>query len=660
MNKTIRIGTRDSELALWQAKTVQAALADKGFESAIVPIKSAGDIELTKPLYEMGITGIFTKNLDIALLNNDIDIAVHSMKDVPTKLPNTVVQVAVLPRADVHDLLVVKNPSQAEDNTPPKGAIIATGSLRRKAQWLHRYPGGRVENLRGNVNTRLAKVEVSQWHGAVFAKAGLERLGKIPNGAYVLDWMIPAPAQGAIMIVAREDDTDVRAACALLNDENTALCTHIEREFLRVLEGGCTAPIGALAVVRKTLLTSYIDFKGVLLSVDGVQRLTVERSVKLSQADGLGPQCAHDIIDQGGRDIMDADAVDGEIHAIRMGMNKSENTAPSDLSSKQAAAKEASLKETTQKKTNTQTASENNENGDGRAVNLNRDDNVIRLETPTSIDAQTTIETEPSTAIDNVQNFLEGEILRTPNAPVDEYSPIIKLKHKPIEKIGSDHIPEGPIVVVSTRVLEPAHVHLTKGSIRLESLDFIQTKFIPIPPEAVRTDSMIITSQTTVRSLLDSFPRLNLKFKNIYCVGSKTTQLVEERLGRVLYTAQNARELTHYLTQNMSGRAITYFCSKIRRDDIPDVLNKHGIKVREVAAYDTQYTGQKIQKEFHGVMFYSPSAVRSFVQSNGTDAVAFCIGKTTAREAGVYFKNVQIAKQPSIENVIQMVNDYYA
>ncbi len=247
MSKTIRIGTRDSELALWQAKIVQSLLEKSGHKTELVPVKSTGDLVLDKPLYEMGITGIFTRTLDIAMLNHDIDIAVHSLKDVPTILPKGIIQAAVLKRGNVNDTLVYKN---NEEFLGAKEAVIATGSLRRRAQWLNRFPTHTITDLRGNVNSRLQKLEDNNWNGAIFAAAGIGRIGIRPEEAVNLDWMVPAPAQGAIMITALEEDYFVKEACAELNHEETEICTTIEREFLNKLEGGCTAPIGALAYIK--------------------------------------------------------------------------------------------------------------------------------------------------------------------------------------------------------------------------------------------------------------------------------------------------------------------------------------------------------------------------------------------------------------------------
>lgn len=295
MTKIIRIGTRDSQLALWQAKTVQGQLEALGYQTTLVPVKSAGDLILDKPLYELGITGIFTKTLDVAMLAGTVDIAVHSMKDVPTALPIGIVQAAVLERADSQDILVHRN---HPDYT--KNCTIATGSLRRQAQWLHHYPHHKTTDLRGNVNTRLQKLADSDWTGAIFAKAGLERIDVLPEQHSVLDWMTPAPAQGAMMIAALEGDSFSREACAQLNHEPTAICTHIEREFLRTLEGGCTAPIGAIA----TMVNENIHFTGVLFSLDGQTKLEVSHTVSVHNALGFGTDCALEILDQGGRALM--------------------------------------------------------------------------------------------------------------------------------------------------------------------------------------------------------------------------------------------------------------------------------------------------------------------------------------------------------------------
>ncbi len=296
MTKTIRIGTRDSQLALWQAHTVEKKLNDLGYETEIVAVKSTGDLVLDKPLYEFGITGIFTKTLDIAMLSGQIDIAVHSMKDVPTALPKGIVQAAVLERASEIDLLVYKG----EPDFYQQQATIATGSLRRQAQWLHRYPHHNVVDIRGNVNTRLQKLSDSNWNGAVFAAAGLERIGVKPENNIELKWMLPAPAQGAMMIVAMNDDVFSREAAAKLNHFETEICTQIERDFLKTLEGGCTAPIGAFAEI----IDNEIRFEGALFSLDGSAKAGIEKAAETTNYKNIGREAAVEILSNGGAEIM--------------------------------------------------------------------------------------------------------------------------------------------------------------------------------------------------------------------------------------------------------------------------------------------------------------------------------------------------------------------
>jgi len=294
--KVIRIGTRDSELALWQAHTVEKKLNDLGYKTEIVAVKSTGDLILNKPLYELGITGIFTKTLDIAMINGQVDIAVHSMKDVPTALPEGIVQAAVLERANEKDLLLYKT----NLDFLSQEATIASGSLRRQAQWLHKYPNHKVVDLRGNVNLRMQKLSDNYWNGAIFAAAGLERIGLKPEKYEILDWMIPAPGQGAMVVLAMANDEFCWQAVSELNDLETDICTYIERQFLRTLEGGCTAPIGAIAKFTE----DTIEFKGALFSIDGTQKIEVERVVPIEQWKKIGFELAKEILSNGGEQLM--------------------------------------------------------------------------------------------------------------------------------------------------------------------------------------------------------------------------------------------------------------------------------------------------------------------------------------------------------------------
>jgi hydroxymethylbilane synthase len=297
-DKIIRIGTRDSELALWQAYTVEKKLNDLGYKTKIIAVKSQGDILLDKPLYELGITGIFTKTLDIAMINGEIDIAVHSMKDVPTALPKGIVQAAVLERANSLDILVHKGNLDFLNES----ATIATGSLRRQAQWLNKYPNHKVVDLRGNVNTRMQKLNASDWSGAVFAAAGLERICLKPEHYINLDWMIPAPAQGAMVVVAMENDNFALDALTQLNDIETEIVTYIERQFLRTLEGGCTAPIGSLVTYNDEEDT--LHFQGALFSLDGKIKIEIDKIVPIEEWKKLGFNMAKEILENGGAELM--------------------------------------------------------------------------------------------------------------------------------------------------------------------------------------------------------------------------------------------------------------------------------------------------------------------------------------------------------------------
>jgi len=295
----VNIGTRDSELALWQARLVQEGLQSQGIDAVLVPLKSEGDIDLITPLYAMGVQGVFTRTLDAALLSGRIDIAVHSMKDVPTQLAQGLQQAAVLPRGNHRDILVPKKDGSflAEEDY---AAVIATSSIRRKAQWLHRYPLHQLTNLRGNVNTRLRKLQEENWDAAIFAAAGLERIGLRPENAINLDWMLPAPAQGAIMIVCRQNDAASFEKASMLHHEASALCTKIERDFLNTLMGGCSTPISAYAYIDHERLM----FKGAIHALDGSVALETAKNESLSAAVHTGMLAAKELLDKGAGELV--------------------------------------------------------------------------------------------------------------------------------------------------------------------------------------------------------------------------------------------------------------------------------------------------------------------------------------------------------------------
>lgn len=300
----LHIGTRDSQLALWQSNAVKDRLAEQGIASTLVHIKSDGDTDLVTPLYAMGVQGVFTKALDAALLSGHIDIAVHSMKDVPVSLAKGIVQAAVLKRGKHQDIFVFGNGRELalpgnldsiQTVLPDFTGMIASSSIRRRAQWLHYFPGTHIVNLRGNVNTRLQKVANSNWHGAIFAAAGLERINLRPSNAIDLHWMLPAPAQGAVMVVCREEDEKAKMALAPLNDVATAICTKAERDFLSTLMGGCSAPISALATITGDIIT----LKANIFSPDGKDKKEITMQSPMQDADIIGKKAGEEILKNG-------------------------------------------------------------------------------------------------------------------------------------------------------------------------------------------------------------------------------------------------------------------------------------------------------------------------------------------------------------------------
>ena len=293
----IRIGTRNSPLAMWQAKEVEQKLQNLGYETSLVPVLSSGDKNLNQPLYSLGITGVFTKDLDIALLNNEIDIAVHSLKDVPTLLPQNLEISAVLERDFPQDVLVRKSSSKNKDLAELK---IATSSLRRRAFWLEQFPETEFFDIRGNVQTRLKKLEEGDFDATLFSLAGIKRM-EMELDFEFLDFMISAPSQGVVAIASRIDDVETRKILQKINHEETQICVEIERNFLRTLEGGCTAPIGAIAKFED----NKIYFKGKLNSLDGAKTLNLVEEFEYNHSENFGEKFAKIILEKGGKEMME-------------------------------------------------------------------------------------------------------------------------------------------------------------------------------------------------------------------------------------------------------------------------------------------------------------------------------------------------------------------
>lgn len=296
----IRIGTRKSKLALWQAYKVQEELNALGQSSELVLIESEGDRILDTPLPLIGGKGVFTKALDDALIVGKIDLAVHSHKDIPTELPEGITICSVMERGNPFDVLVVRKDSDFLNDKDYEG-MIATSSNRRKSQWIDRYEKHCTCDIRGNLQTRIKKLRESNWDGAIFAAAGLERLELSHEIAMILDWMIPAPAQGAVAVVCRENDKKMVTVCQEFHHKETALCTSIERDFLNKLNGGCSAPIGAYAKVEEGLL----KLQAIIMDPNAEIKIEVKLEKDAVLAHNLGIEAAQQALNSGAKDIID-------------------------------------------------------------------------------------------------------------------------------------------------------------------------------------------------------------------------------------------------------------------------------------------------------------------------------------------------------------------
>jgi len=298
----VRLGTRGSELALWQTNWVKKRLAEiyPELEFETIVIKTTGDKILDSPLSRIGDKGLFTKELDHALLADQIDLAVHSMKDVPTEIPSDIIIAAVTERWDVHDVLISRN--QLKLDELPVGATIATGSLRRRAQLLRYRPDFQIVNIRGNLYTRFRKFDLSDWDAMVLALAGVERLNlhsritqKIP-----LKIVLPAVGQGALAVVIRKDNHKIKSLLAPIHQTATAKAIRAERALLRAVEGGCQVPLGALGKSNGR----YIRLQGCLVSLDGKQYVYDETVGDIKRPEQIGEKLAQKLLQSGGREIL--------------------------------------------------------------------------------------------------------------------------------------------------------------------------------------------------------------------------------------------------------------------------------------------------------------------------------------------------------------------
>jgi hydroxymethylbilane synthase len=306
MPNSIRIGTRGSELALWQTHHVKALLEARipGITIDVQKVKTTGDKILDAPLSKIGDKGLFTKELEIALLDERVDIAVHSYKDVPTHVPEGLIIAAVLEREDVRDVFIANRKNLHQPfKSLPQNAVVATGSLRRKCQMLNARPDLNIVDIRGNLNTRMAKLDSSEWDGMILAKAGVSRLGWVQRISEILPFelMLPAVGQGALAIECRAGDQRVREILRSLHHAPTASAVMAERALLRYLEGGCQIPVGAYGQISG----NELQLDAVVGSLDGKRMVRGKIAGSISDAEQLGIDLAKELYHKGGKEILE-------------------------------------------------------------------------------------------------------------------------------------------------------------------------------------------------------------------------------------------------------------------------------------------------------------------------------------------------------------------
>ena len=295
----LRIGTRASRLALWQAEFVKSQL-EKFFpelEIELVKVKTTGDKILDAPLAKIGGKGLFTKELELQLASGEIDLAVHSLKDVPTELPDGFKIAAITKRAQPFDAFVSNKFSTFQ--SLPKNAVVGTSSLRRAAQILNLRPDLQIKNLRGNVETRLKKLDAEEFNAIILAAAGLERLGYSSRIRELLTQIIPAAGQGALAIETRADDNEISSYVQKLNDAETCAAIEVEREFLTEVGGSCQIPVGVFAQVD-----TNVKVRAIIASIDGKKIVRDSELGTLENIHGLGKKLAARLLQNGGKEIL--------------------------------------------------------------------------------------------------------------------------------------------------------------------------------------------------------------------------------------------------------------------------------------------------------------------------------------------------------------------
>ena len=303
MKKSIVIGTRGSKLALWQAEHIAGRIRERypAIEVTLKKIVTTGDKILDVPLAKIGGKGLFTKELENAMLSGEIDLAVHSLKDMPTELPEGLMLAAITTRADACDAFVSLRYASLEEL--PQGAKVGTSSLRRRAQILKYRPDLQTVDLRGNLDTRIKKLENQEMDAIILAAAGLKRLGLEKYITQILsaEICLPAVGQGALAIETRQDDPEVLSVLEFLNDSGTIAAVTAERAYLREVQGGCQVPVGVYGQINGDQLL----LEATILKIDGTREVRAQMSASCSEAEELGVKLAQQMLAAGGKEILD-------------------------------------------------------------------------------------------------------------------------------------------------------------------------------------------------------------------------------------------------------------------------------------------------------------------------------------------------------------------
>ena len=712
MTKPIIIGTRGSELALWQANKVKELLAEKGHESEVKIIQSTGDKDRKAKLHEMGLVGVFTKELDDALLLGEIDVAVHSLKDVPTSPPKGVVQCAVLERANPYDVLISSSKFKKT-----KKFTLASGSLRRRAFWQNKYPEHALENLRGNVPTRLQKIDLESVDGVILAKAGLDRLGLAPKNVEILDWMTPAPAQGIVGVFCLNKSKKLKASLAEINDKNTEICAQVERDLLKALEGGCTAPIGAHAQIVKR----SVEVKASLLSEDGKAHVYQVNKKGLTTCDKLGKETAQAMLANGGKELMKAlkeaelnklDSAKTEnptkekepepvvieketTRAIEKPSEKAEDLeenetklkplsikrtiitlkeAPAELEieaeeveEKKIVLKPISIKrtltaveekpaeKTIEKKEDIQIDAKEEVKEETvaapelKSISIKRTKTEVTEESPSNETPTETVDESPVKAIEEPQKDIIEEVKELA-AP--------ELKSISIKQSASKEIPlaDGFPKVLCLKKLTPPRINAgRKSGLGLTAVEVIETQpdfeSYAVSYALKSTNNWVFSSLNSVSAITSVLKSTSMIHKHVFCVGPRVANFFDGKV-KAIHQVNSASELTEVAKASEKERFMWFHGNKSDMALIEE-FEVHEMTLSSHTVYKTELITPRIEdlEDYKALMFFSPSGVDSFNEHNyiPENAVVSAIGKTTAEYIALKYDDQENTK---LENII--------